>query len=189
MINQLLEENKIEMPIKRQRTLWQNQNFEEKEQEVQTEIQKLQKEIFDFFPAYTLEPLSFRETIFKNLEEIRVRIGQAILLKSCEQEIFLRYRLNMQDMVKILENFAHNSVYSFQNEINAGFLTLKGGHRVGLAGTCVIENNEIKNLKQISSFNIRVAREKIDCSVPILDKILNGQGFQNTLLLSPPRLW
>ena len=49
-----------------------------------------------------------------------------------------------------------------RDEIKQGYITIKGGHRVGLCGTVVTENNMVKAIKDIVSINIRVAREIID---------------------------
>ena len=84
-----------------------------------------------------------------------------------------------------LENFSENSIYSFQNEINAGFITIRGGHRIGISGTSVFENNQIKNIKYISSLNIRVAREIKFCGEELIEKICLDD-FENTLIISPP---
>ena len=76
-------------------------------------------------------------------------------------------------------------MYSFQNEINSGFITIRGGHRVGISGTSVFENNQIKNIKYISSLNIRVAREIKFCSERLIEKICI-EDFENTIIISPP---
>lgn len=85
----------------------------------------------------------------------------------------------------MLENFSENSIYAVQSEINSGFITIKGGHRVGISGTCIFENEKIKNIRYISSLNIRVAHEIIGCSTPLIDELYNSK-FENTLILSSP---
>ena len=88
--------------------------------------------------------------------------------------------------MRLLENFSNNSIYSVQSEINNGFITIKGGHRIGIAGTCIIENGIVKNIKNISSLNVRIAREVKGCSSFIMDYILNDNTFSNTIIISPP---
>ena len=75
-----------------------------------------------------------------------------------------------------------------QNEIKNGYITVKGGHRVGIAGDCVIENGKVTNIRYISSINFRVAREIIGCSNIALQYILNTREntIYNTLIISPP---
>lgn len=147
---------------------------------------KIKDEIFYFFPDYIINNEIVRDEIINNAQEIRIRVGQAICIRNYREETFLPYIIKPDDIIKILENFSNNSIYSVQNEINAGFLTIKGGHRVGITGTCVIENNIIKNIKYISSLNIRVAREVKECSRKILEYIIDKNTFNNTLILSPP---
>lgn len=149
-------------------------------------MNKMQDEIFCFFPNYLKSMELMNESITKNVQEIRIRVGQPICIKGNNFEEFFTYKIKPEDIIKILENFSNNSIYSVQNEINSGFLTVKGGHRVGITGTCVFEDNRIKNIKYISSLNIRVAREVIDCGSKILNYIIDNKKFSNTLILSPP---
>ena len=148
-------------------------------------INKLENEIVYFFPNY-IKDNCLKENILDKAEEIRIRVGQPICIRGHGFEKYCTYVINSEDILKILENFSNNSIYSVQNEINSGFITIKGGHRVGISGTCVFENNYIKNIKYISSLNIRVAREVKEASKEILSYILDDKKFTNTLILSPP---
>lgn len=146
---------------------------------------KIENEILYFFPNYIKEDC-LRENLLGMAEEIRIRVGQPICIRGHGAEEFCTYIIKPEDILKMLENFSSNSIYSVQNEINSGFITIKGGHRVGISGTCVFENNTIKNIKYISSLNIRVARELKECSRDILSYIISNKKFSNTLILSPP---
>ena len=81
-----------------------------------------------------------------------------------------------------------NSIYSYQNEIKNGYITVKGGHRVGITGNCVIENEKVININYISSINFRIAREIIGCGNKALPYILKikENTIYNTLIISPP---
>lgn len=149
-------------------------------------INKIRNEIVYFFPDYIRSKEILEDKILESIQEIRIRVGQPICVRSYKDEKFLSYIVKTEDVLKILENFSNNSIYSVQNEINTGFLTIKGGHRVGVTGTCIFENNNIKNIKYISSLNIRVAREVNGCSNNVLKIINNKKSFNNTLILSPP---
>ena len=80
-----------------------------------------------------------------------------------------------------LENTFHKicdySVYARQNELNRGFVTLRGGHRAGICGTAVIENGKIINVRQITSINIRIAREHKNCASKLLKTINATEGM------------
>lgn len=150
-------------------------------------INKIRKEIFDFFPERILNSNYFAtDDVIKDAEEVRIRIGQPVCIRNHYKETFSKELLMLEDVKRILENFSNNSIYSVQDEINSGFITIQGGHRIGITGTCVFENEKIKNIKYISSLNIRIAREVKECSSEVLDIIMQNQKFENTLILSPP---
>lgn len=147
---------------------------------------KVKEEILNYLPNTVKNEQEMNEELMDMAEEIRIRVGQPMCIRGYNFEKFFTYIIRPEDILKILENFSDNSIYSVQNEINSGFLTIKGGHRVGVVGTCVFENETIKNIKYISSLNIRVAREVKGCSRKILSYIIDNSNFNNTLILSPP---
>ena len=77
-----------------------------------------------------------------------------------------------------------------RTKLQAGFVTVKGGHRVGISGSCVIENSKVININYVYSLNFRIAREIIGCSQNILKEIINLElnTIYNTLIVSPPRV-
>ena len=76
-----------------------------------------------------------------------------------------------RNMFETFQNICNYSVYSRQNEINNGYITLKGGHRAGVCGTAVLNDKRIINIKDITSINIRIARQIIGCSKEILSAV------------------
>ena len=148
-------------------------------------INRLKEEILDYFPCELIIPKEIED----NIQEIRIRLGQAITFKCANHEFITDLIADESIVLKLLENFTNNSVYAVQSEINSGFITIKGGHRIGISGTCVFENRCIKSIKYISSLNIRVAREIKDCSKNILKTIICNNDFENTIIISPPRVW
>ena len=124
----------------------------------------------------------------ENLQEIRIRASKPIVLRKRENDIVLEHIITSEEILHILERFCDNSIYAYKNQICDGFLTIKGGHRIGISGTCIIENGKIINIKYVSCLNIRIAREIIGCSNAIIDEILdiNNQSIENTLIVSPP---
>lgn len=135
-----------------------------------------------------------RDTINKNrrildeLQEIRIRCNRPIILKLRNCEIVIEYKVNQNEILATLERLCNNSIYAYKNQICEGFITVKGGHRVGVTGTAVIENGKIINVKYITSLNFRIAREVLGCSLKILDKIIDikNNSINNTLIVSPP---
>ena len=132
--------------------------------------------------------ISKNEKIGEELQEIRIRCDRPIILKLRNCEIVIEYKVNQNEILVTLEKLCNNSIYAYKNQICEGFITIKGGHRVGITGTAVIENGKIINLKYITSLNFRIAREVKGCSLKILNKIIDVKNdyVNNTLIVSPP---
>ena len=122
----------------------------------------------------------------QGINEIRLRTGKPLILKFTTREIITEYIVTKEDILNILVNISKNSIYSIQNDINNGFLTIKGGHRVGVTGEIVLDEDRIKNIKNISSMNIRVAREIKGAANKLITNIVSGNNICNTLIVSPP---
>ncbi len=146
-------------------------------------------QIFNFFPNHIVNILKdFLEVSEKNLEEIRFRAGQPIILKFSNRDIVLEYKITANDLLEILEKVCENSIYSYQNQICNGYITVTEGHRVGLTGSVIIHDGKVVNIKNISSLNFRIARQVLGCSNEILKYIVdfNNNSIYNTLIASPP---
>lgn len=136
----------------------------------------------------------------KGLEEIRLRNGQPLFLNIGEQERAVNrqgellkelrqaYIVQGEDIYRTILAISDNSLYAFEEEIRRGFITIPGGHRVGLAGQVVMENGQIKTIKEFSSISLRIARQVKGCSEPLLEYVYCRQGSPgSTLLISAPR--
>lgn len=144
--------------------------------------------MLSYFPNYIKEKFNVVSSEeWQEVKEIRIRNNRPIIISGFDKEKIIDYEVQTEDILRLVENFSDNSLYKVQNEINEGFITIKGGHRVGVTGTSVIEAEKIKNIKYISGLNIRVAREVKGCSNELLD-ILNEE-LGNTIIISPPRMW
>lgn len=121
--------------------------------------------------------------------EIRLRINSPILIKTLKRDLFLGEDtlISKKDIDEILGNFTKNSIHAFENEINKGYLTIEGGHRVGISGDCIYEQNTLKGFKNITSLNIRIAREFKGCSEKTLKHLIRpDKNIYNTLIIGPP---
>lgn len=123
----------------------------------------------------------------KKIEEIRVGIKKPLILMLNNKEILTSYIIDEEDFKYIIQRISNFSLYAYEEEIREGFITIKGGHRVGLAGECVMENNKIKTIRNISSLNIRISKEVIGASKNIMKFILKDNKVNNTLIISPPK--
>lgn len=148
-------------------------------------------DIFNFFSKNISK--NIKEIIeiqdFEFLEEIRIRNHQNIILKFNSKEKIIDYIVTQRDILETLQNICENSIYTYQKEICEGYITIKGGHRIGITGACVIENNKVINIKYISSLNFRIAKQIIGCSNNILQHIISEKrdNIYNTLIVSLPR--
>ena len=143
------------------------------------------------------EILSFLPDILKqkiissnmdNIEEIRIRTAKPVIIKNNVSEKILDYIISSETVLKILQRICENSLYSYQSQICDGFITLNGGHRVGVTGNAIIKEGKVTTLSYINSLNFRIARQIIDCSNKAIMYILNGNSIWNTLIVSPPGL-
>ena len=91
-----------------------------------------------------------------------------------------------EDISKTLELITGASVYSVKNEICNGFVTVSGGHRIGITGSAVIRNGKISFIKDVSALNFRLAGEAIGAADKVIDSITDGRTVKNTLFISPP---
>ena len=120
------------------------------------------------------------------LTEIRIRLNQNLCFRLGKTEVIKEYKVLKEDIIEILRKVSNNSIYSIQKEINNGYITAPGGNRIGIVGEVVLDNGEIKNIKNISSLNVRICHEKKDCSYAVFDKIYKDNELLNTLIISPP---
>ena len=145
--------------------------------------------VLEYFPE-AIEKVLAVEVVenYEKLEEIRLRALRPIILKFRDDEKIIKYDVTTEEVLNVLAHICENSIYSYQNEIANGFVTVKGGHRVGISGSCVIENSKVININYVYSLNFRIAKEIIGCSQNILNEILNFEfnSIYNTLIVSPP---
>lgn len=121
------------------------------------------------------------------IQEIRIKVGKPIILNSFRGERILRYIVMEEDIKQILVKVSNYSLYAYEEEIKQGYITIKGGHRIGIAGECVIVSGVIRTIKNISSLNIRICREIIGASNELMKHITKNNKVYNTLIVSPPK--
>ena len=124
----------------------------------------------------------------QKLEEIRIRANKPVILKLRQVEIVLNYTITTNEIIGILQNICNNSIYTYQNQICNGFITLPGGNRVGIAGNVVIKDGQVSNISYIYSLNFRISHRINGASDNILKYVLDTENntIYNTLIVSPP---
>ena len=135
----------------------------------------------------------------KTLQEIRLRAGRPVILHSGGREHFLTaqgeptgslsqaYCAAERELEEILEHICHYSPYAFEEELRRGFVTVAGGHRVGVAGQAVLEpDGRIRTFKNISYLNVRVSHEVKGAADGVLPDMYGGGSLKSALIISPP---
>lgn len=140
--------------------------------------------------------------IQQELQEIRVRQDRPLELiwsrgygfAQKNGEVSLQteqaYRPSRSDCMTLLEMLTQHSLYTFEEELKRGFITVTGGHRVGLAGRTLVEQGKVKHLKDIAGFNLRLAREWKGVGSGVLPYLIDplNHTVRHTLIISPPQL-
>lgn len=122
------------------------------------------------------------------IEEIRIRCDKHVILNMGNIEVVIKYQVNSNEIARVLQNLCNNSIYAYQNQISNGFITLPGGHRVGIAGNVVHNDDKVLNISHIYSLNIRIAHQISGAANEVLRYVLdtNNNTVFNSLIVSPP---
>lgn len=123
------------------------------------------------------------------LTGIRLRVEQPVCLQWGRYDTLLHQAevCSRAEITSIVQLMSHYSRYAIAEDLKQGFLTLRGGHRVGIAGQVVVKEGEVQNLSHILSLHIRIARSINGCAAVLLPYLQNKQGkVYNTLFIAPP---
>lgn len=130
---------------------------------------------------------------YEKLYEIRLRAGRPMFLIYDGGECFLRtrgrepYLVTRKDLKETLEYVSGYSLYAYEDELRQGYMSVQGGHRVGVTGKVILDGDRIRGMKYISCINLRLAHEIQGCADPVMEHIRKENWTAHTLLISPPR--
>lgn len=143
---------------------------------------------------------SLPENILETLEEIRLRKLRPLALSYRGKIAFVTargeitsnsqeaYVVSPEELELTVQIISKSSLYAFAEELKNGFLTLPGGHRVGVGGRFTLVDGKIAGVKEIGSLNFRLAREVTGCTVSLLPQLVDPGGKPySTLVVSPPQ--
>ena len=157
------------------------------------ENQRIRQQILPILAKQLSKALEKQELDFAQLQEIRLREEKPITIVYEGREKFLLGEndnsivVRGRDIQETLDYISNYSLYAYENELRQGFITLEGGHRVGVAGQTILEGKQVKNMRYISSMNIRIAHEVKGCADTVIPYISREKELCHTLLISPPR--
>lgn len=149
--------------------------------------------------TYPMRAIFENESINRNLlQEIRIRANMPVSVKYKSESLYFKENgmlskdkkdaliADKEMLMECIQIFSSFSLYAFEDELRQGFITIPGGHRVGICGKVVIEDKQIKTIKNISSINIRIAHQVRGCADTLLKKLIYNNDFLSTLIVSAP---
>lgn len=101
---------------------------------------------------------------FEQVTEICIRVGKPVCVYLGGKEVRVNYTAGREELKEIVNYMSRYSPYAFEEEMRKGFLTIEGGHRVGMAGKAITEQDRVRNLRYVSSVHIRAAHEVKGCA-------------------------
>lgn len=160
----------------------------------------MNSEIIEILPRRIKESISRMSIKIKDsIEEIRIRTERPVEIVCFTFEGYLTEYgtlsqetndgiiITKEESHQLLNIISNHSIYALEEELRRGYITIPGGHRIGMTGKVVLENGQVAHLKEITGYNIRIAREKKGVCEPLIPYIWNGKKIVNTLIISPPR--
>lgn len=145
-------------------------------------------------------PPSLRDAVSSSpqegLCEIRLRRARPVMLYYTDGSFYLSsgggrtkniseaYIVGARELLRACELVFEFSLYAHEDELSNGFVTIRGGHRIGIAGD--VRDGKIRGCGDITSLNYRIAHEHIGISEPLLPEIIKNGRVLNTLIVSPP---
>lgn len=133
-----------------------------------------------------------------DITEIRIRCNLPLMIQTLSGEFYVTKEGELSlkegntcvvspDEIKIIfQKISQYSLFAYREEIKEGFITLRGGHRMGLCGKVYFDSDGKRQVKQITSMNLRIARQIYGCAEKIFPYLFSHNEFLHTLLISPP---
>lgn len=141
--------------------------------------------------------LNADDNIKDRCSEVRIRVNKPVILVVNKEKYGIDHNGNLVDPGRgfvcseemIKDSFIRMcdySVHTHSNELAKGFITVKGGHRIGVTGTAVIDSDsKISAVREITSLCIRISREIKDCGKDVYKNVfVKTKG--NVILAGPP---
>ncbi len=144
------------------------------------------EEVLAIFPDFLKGILEGMHLPPDGLQELRVRVGRPLFAVAGGQEYRSWASVTRQQVGELLRYLGNYSLYAYEDELRQGFMSLPGGHRVGIAGKAVMEGYMVRTLTEISSLNIRFSHEIKGCADKVYPYLWEDKGLCHTLIVSAP---
>ncbi len=135
---------------------------------------------------HKLLPPHLMQYFTSETEEIRFRRNCPVIFLEYAREIITPYQFDSHQMEDLVDRLTEGSLTSCFESVNNGYLTIKGGHRAGLSGTAVYEGNQLTYMRDISSVNLRIAKEINGVADTLFQRVGLLDPLPGILIISPP---
>lgn len=153
-------------------------------------------EVYDYLSLKLRSIFNEMESV-PNIHEIRIRVGQPLMINTASGEFFISasgnlcdigqaYIVKDRDIKEIVEYISNYSPYAYEEELRNGYITISKGNRIGVCGKAVVGNDGVTTIRNISSLNIRMSKEYIGCSDKYIELLYENSKLCHTLIISPP---
>ena len=154
--------------------------------------------LVQLFPGQVSRVLGRLNLSYEKLQEIRMRADRPLAVRWDGKEYFVKaggeatiyeeqgYPVSKEEIALTMEQISGYSLYAYEEELRQGFMTIQGGHRIGIAGKVLVENGKVKNIRYITFLHIRLCHEVKGCAKELLPFLVEQGTIRNTLLMSPP---
>lgn len=160
------------------------------------------EQAYSYHPVIRFIPYRLRKYLtlvhIEDAEEIRLRKGQPMMLYKGAVGWFINGKgllcdtadeavvVGEDDIKEALELVSESSLYAVEDSVKNGYITVNGGHRVGICGSAVLKNGKVYTIKNISGLNYRLSREIYGAADLLMNSVLRDNKILNTLIISPP---
>lgn len=143
-------------------------------------------EIEKFFPADIRAAWHISEICVDDLQELRIRVNRPIQCCYKNSNVMKFPSPSSTEINDVLRYLCKDSLYAFERERKAGYITVKGGHRIGFTGDMFCYDHGDKIIQNVTSMNIRIAHEHTGIAEQVIEYCKDCNHFLNTLLISSP---
>lgn len=139
-------------------------------------------------PTLRTRALALPSHLRQTVNELRLRVGRepTAVLGGDELPLPGEGRVTSRDLELTVEISTQASPQAALEQLRQGYFTLRGGHRLGLCGSVWSEGGQVKNLRRLSSLNLRLAHAVPGCGDRVLRELAADGSFPDTLILAPP---
>lgn len=144
------------------------------------------EQILRLFPGRIRNALELQDLDYEKVQEIRLRVQRPVIVQQNGKENVINVLVTLKEIREFVEVICGYSGYAFEEEISRGYVTIPGGHRIGLCGRAVLNKEGIQTLKYIAAVNLRIAHPVKECAEKWIQYFYIENRPCHMLIISPP---